>query len=414
MQHVFSEVSTAIPTINGTEAATWSGLIMVLSHFSFRLFSVLLSSIPFTLSSTAGTAAETELAFNTLQEWYSNDTGLWTTAGWWNSANCLTTVGDLAAVDSSVAPTVQKVFSNTLVQAQKANLQMQKVVTASFNVETFYGPVFPSNVVVPESTNTKGFLNGFYDDEGWWALGWIQAYDVTKNTEYLQTAMDIFNDMSGGGNTPCGGIWWDKAQTYVNAIANELYLSVAAHLANRLPNDQSNYLNIALKQWNWFENTGMINSKNTINDGLTKSCEPNNGTVWSYNQGVILGGLVELATASGDPSYLLTASTIASAAISALSNSSGVLHDPCEPNCGGDGSQFKGIFMRNLGKLQTVRPKDEFLGFIESNKDSILKSNRDSKNRMGVVWSGPVTEPATASSHSSAMDALVAALALGV
>jgi hypothetical protein len=39
----------------------------------------------------------------------------------------------------------------------------------------------------------------------------------------------------------------------------------------------------------------MINSHNNINDGLSlKICENNGHTVWSYNQGVILGGLVEL------------------------------------------------------------------------------------------------------------------------
>jgi hypothetical protein len=59
---------------------------------------------------------------------------------------------------------------------------------------------------VPPIINPKGFLNGYYDDEGWWALGWIQAYDVTKNIQYLQIAADIFEDMKNGSTTPCGGI----------------------------------------------------------------------------------------------------------------------------------------------------------------------------------------------------------------
>ena len=90
----------------------------------------------------------------------------------------------------------------------------------------------------------------------------------------------------------------------------------------------------------------MINDNNLINDGLDinsdGSCTNNGDTVWSYNQGVVLGGLVELSKATGDSEYLSEATSIAEAAIEALSED-GILHESCEPNdCGGDGSQFKG------------------------------------------------------------------------
>lgn len=90
----------------------------------------------------------------------------------------------------------------------------------------------------------------------------------------------------------------------------------------------------------------MINGDNLINDGLDinpdGSCTNNGDTAWSYNQGVILGGLVELSRATGDSEYLSEAISIAEAAIEALSEN-GILHESCEPNdCGGDGPQFKG------------------------------------------------------------------------
>lgn len=90
----------------------------------------------------------------------------------------------------------------------------------------------------------------------------------------------------------------------------------------------------------------MINENNLINDGLDinsdGSCTNNGDTEWSYNQGVILGGLVELSRATGDSGYLSEATSIAEAAIEALSED-GILHESCEPNdCGADGSQFKG------------------------------------------------------------------------
>lgn len=263
-------------------------------------------------------------------------------------------------------------------------------------------------------------MSSYYDDEGWWALGWIAAYDLTGNTTYLSQAQTIFNDMNAVfGKTNCstnsggtGGIWWDKSHSYVNAIANELFLSVAAHLANRVSGGSVNYLSIAKQQWAWFKGSGMINSGNTINDGLDQSsCKNNAGNVWSYNQGVILGGLSELSKATGDGSYASTATTIANAAISALAPN-GILQDTCDHNnsCGGDGSQFKGVFTRNLQVLQKSNPQSSWPTFLDNNANSIWNNDRQG-NSLSVAWAGPFFSPANASTQSSAMDTLVASLA---
>lgn len=198
---------------------------------------------------------------------------------------------------------------------------------------------------------------------------------------------------------------------YVNAIANELFLSVASHLANR-QSDKQYYLDWAQKEWNWFMSSGMINSNSNINDGLdNNTCKNNDGTVWSYNQGVILGGLVELAKATENISYLETANNFATAGIKALSDSTGILRESCEPSCGGDASQFKGIFMRNLQYLQQASPFDAYVQFIQDNAISIWTLDRGSEDELGLVWSGPYDNAANASTQSSALDALVAAVA---
>ncbi len=115
-------------------------------------------------------------------------------------------------------------------------------------------------------------------------------------------ARTIFSDMAGGWDSTCGGgIWWNKDRGYKNAIANELFLSVAAHLANRDSSKQAYYLRWAHREWKWFAHSGMINTNGLINDGLGTSdgrtsagtCGNNGQTTWSYNQGVVLGGLVE-------------------------------------------------------------------------------------------------------------------------
>jgi len=386
--------------------------IMVFDKFRTLLF---VSVAVLSQFSAADYTSNAEAAFTTLQKWYNNNTGIYDTTGWWNSANALTALGDLAAVDSKVKSQVTSVLANSLVAAQNTNLQQTKIIMPDFNMQTITtaSAAAAADVQLEAAINPKGFLNGYYDDEGWWALNWIQAYDITGNQDYLTTAVDIFNDMKNGTEPKCGGgIWWDKANTYVNAIANELYLSVASHLANRMGSQKQFYTDIATKQWQWFQGTGMINSKNNINDGLDfTTCKNNNGTVWSYNQGVILGALVELNKASPNASYITSAKNIATAAIKALEDANGVLHDPCEPNCGADGSQFKGIFMRNLQILQSASPDASYLSFIASNANSIWTKDRDATNELSVDWSGPFVTPANASTQSSALDALVAAVA---
>ena len=248
-------------------------------------------------------------------------------------------------------------------------------------------------------------------------MAFINAYDLNKQREYLATAAGIFEDMRKAWTTPCGGIWWDRNQTYVNAIANELFLSVAAHLANRDLHKKSYYVHWAEKEWSWFQGSGLINARNTINDGLdNKTCNSNRGTVWSYNQGVLLGGLVELELATDKGrGYVARARSIASAAISQLTRN-GILHEPCENaaqggnSCGADGPQFKGIFVRNLRKLHAYSPDEKYKAFIKANAHSIW--NRDRKgSELGLIWSD-FRQPVNASMQSSALDALVAAVAV--
>ncbi|KAL3420965.1 glycosyl hydrolase [Phlyctema vagabunda] len=373
--------------------------------------SVFKTSAAASFSAPSPATRHARAAFVTLQSWYNISSGTWDTTGWWNSANCLTTTGDLAAIDSKVRSIALHVFANTYVQGQKNELQLVKSVTNS-SISSCYGPSCFKGLDTTPIIYTKGFLNDYYDDEGWWALAFIQAYDVAHEPQYLSMAMSIFEDMKKGSTTPChGGIWWDKPKTYVNAIANELFMSVAAHLANRCTKARMrrHYLRIALEQWKWFQDSGMINHRNLINDGLTEDCINNNGTVWSYNQGVILGALVETSIATRSQEHIHSARKIARAAIAALSDADGILHDSCEPDCGADGSQFKGIFMRNLRKLAEVYPETGTLHFINHNARSIWFQDRRDRSELGLVWSGPHAGSVNASTQSSALDALVAA-----
>jgi predicted alpha-1,6-mannanase (GH76 family) len=153
----------------------------------------------------------------------------------------------------------------------------------------------------------------------------------------------------------------------------------------------------------------MINSQHLINDGLDLAiCRNNQKTTWTDNQGVILGGLTELNRVAPDPALSAMAQSIATAAISHLTDSRGILHDTCEPKCGEDGVQFKGIFVRNLMALNSPFPDPHYSNFIQVNAESIWNRSQGPNHQFGQVWSGPF-DAGHAGSQSSALDAFVAA-----
>lgn len=313
----------------------------------------------------------------TLQRWYSQTTGVYASpTGWWNSANAVTVVANYVAVtgDKQYGAVLSQTYSNA-----------------------------------PMSQGHPNFVNNYYDDSGWWALAWIAAYDATGNSEYLSMAETIFTYMAGGWDSVCGGgLYWTTAKKGKNAIPNELFLDVAAKLANRTSGSTSaNYLAWAQKEWSWFNSSGMINASNLVNDGLNSSCMNDHGNTWTYNQGVILGGLVELYKADQDPALLHMAEAIADAAITKLVNSDGILIEK-DVN-GGDAPQFKGIFTRNLMALYQANPKPQYKTFIDANANSIWINDRGPNYEFGALWQGPF-DSGDATRQTSALDTLIAAM----
>ena len=131
---------------------------------------------------------------------------------------------------------------------------------------------------------------------------------------------------------------------------------------------------------------------------------------------MIIGGLAELYKATGDTSYLTSASSIASATMTKLVDGNDILADSCDlaHNCTGDNLQFKGIFTRNLQKLYQSQPDTSYKTFLEKNAQAIWNNDIAIENGacfLGPDWDGPFNETDTnASTQSSALECLVGAL----
>jgi len=137
---------------------------------------------------------------------------------------------------------------------------------------------------------------------------------------------------------------------------------------------------------------------------------------------VILGALTEPSAATSQPLYLSLAHTIAIAALKNLTSITHptspdlILHDPCEPTCGPVGSQFKGIFARNLATLQSTSPTDLYAEFLMKNAEAVWQNRNGTGNALGQVWGagGSVErdEDGDASAQCSGIDVLAGALAV--
>ena len=191
--------------------------------------------------------------------------------GWWNSANALTNTIDYTALSGDP--------------------QYLQLVRSAYLLRQ----------------DSDYIARDYDDDEGWWALAWIDAFDLFRSQDrgtpkpeaidYLYRAQFIFNDMAAHWDGTCGGgIWWQKKpEHYKASIANELFFAIAVKLYRRTLDTR--YLGWADATYHWlFKDSGLRGADGLIADGLDGAqCA---GAAWhgetmTYNQGVVLSGLVE-------------------------------------------------------------------------------------------------------------------------
>lgn len=320
---------------------------------------------------------------------YDQETGLWDPeAPWWQSGNALQALLDY----------MSKTGSRAYMKEEENTIQIQRQPLSWW----------------PQGQGE--FRASSTDDTGWWALAMTTMYDMTQNQSYLDIAelgeaymYSYWDDFCGGG------IYWSiKRMTYKNAISIQLLIKLAAALHNRIPGDNL-YLSHALQAWQWFNASGMINEENLVNDGLDDdTCENNNQTTWTYNQGVILGGLVELYTATEDESLLDSAMQIADAVITSPELSpDGILAEPCEAlgTCNSDQASFKGIFVRNLEELDSVLEERPYRDYLLAQALSAYENGRNETNHYGLHWAGPFDSSTFGiSSQDAAVSLLTAVL----
>lgn len=299
----------------------------------------------------------TEAAATALMASYDNGAGNFRGAGWWGSAVALSSV--------------------------IRNVEVTRMPSYRYAIATTYD----RNV----GAGRGQFRNEYSDDTGWWAMAWLDAYDLTGDRRYLDTARVAADHMYTFWTTACGGgLRWREGGTYKAAISNSLYLQVNATLANRT--GDGTYRGRATSAWAWFAGSGLIGGDGLVRDGLDESnCSPG-GTVFSYNQGVLMSGLTELTALTGDVAPRNRARQVADATTrsgSLLTDSSGILHDPPEgwDDCFKDGAYFKAGLARGLDELDAALSDHPYGAYLSRQASSAFSRARNAFDQYSLSWS---------------------------
>ncbi len=293
----------------------------------------------------------------------------WWRSSWWNTAATLTALIDFAA--------------------RTGNRRYDWVIARTFEVNR---GVFPAGQKSSDAIEGD-FVSRAIDDTAWWGLAWIAAYDHTGERRYLDMATTIAGYVHQyWDTTTCGGgVWWDRERTYKNAVTAGLYLRLVAALHRRTAGDAV-WLQRTRAAADWYLGSGLVNAAGLVNDGLTGDCRNNGQPVWTYNQGLGIGGLLEAWRATDDSRYLAQARRLADAAItSPVLTASGVLTESCDvgtKSCDDNQKQFKGVFARYLADLAEATGVAAYQEFATRQSDSIWATDRDSLNRLGQRWAG--------------------------
>ena len=208
---------------------------------------------------------------------------------------------------------------------------------------------FESAVAPPEGPGGSTY----YDDNAWSALDLIDAYRLTGNPTDLTLAQDTFNFVLTGWDTsqtdgcPGGVFWEDVSGSQRNTTANAGNAEVGLELYQLTENSAD--LTWAEQMYQWV-NTCLESPYGLYYDHVNPGGSVDT-TMWSYNQGTMIGAGALLYEITGIQTYLTAAEDTAAAAVSYFGTGT-TLQD--------QGPAFNAIYFRDLFVLGQIQPNTTY------------------------------------------------------
>ena len=143
------------------------------------------------------------------------------------------------------------------------------------------------------------------DDQVFWAFAAMSAAELgfpdppEGDPSWLSMGQAVFNEQASRWDTDTcgGGLRWqiftfNNGYDYKNMVAEGGFFQLSARLARYTGNQT--YVDWAEKMWTWIEESVLYDAATyQVNDGTstTANCTAADHTQWSYNYGILIGGL---------------------------------------------------------------------------------------------------------------------------
>jgi len=230
----------------------------------------------------------------------------------------------------------------------------------------------------------NGPSDRFYDDNEWVAISLIDLYTLTKDTMYLNKAIQLQKFIySGWSDDLGGGIFWCEQKKYSkNTCSN----APAAVLCMKLfmATSQNKYLNLAKKTYQWTKNNLCDPSDFAYWDNKTL-----NGHVakekFTYNSGQMIQAGVLLYKATGEKQYLIDAQKTVEGTFNYFVKGHNI-HG--EMQFYDDSPWFNVILFRGLKVLFKVDHNKTYLKIMEDDAEYAWKYDRDKNGLFSKDWTG--------------------------
>ncbi len=228
-------------------------------------------------------------------------------------------------------------------------------------------PAYASGVRPPLDSDQPTY----YDDNAWVGLDFMQQYQLIHQQTDLTRAEAVFRFVVNGWDSrttvacPGGVFWEDVANSPRNTISNAPNAEVGLEIYQATHDPY--YLTWATRMYDWVRGC-LMNSNDMYYDHLDDSGDVQT-SLWSYNQGTMIGAGALLYQVTGNRTYLQQAEQTAAASVSYYGSDDNLYHQP---------DVFNAIFFRNLFALAKLNHDPSYARLAASYADTAWLQDRQS------------------------------------